>query len=232
MERILNLQRWLNLHGATLVEDGKWGPLTRHAVIETFRNMRAPAARSADIVSLAEQIGVPPRNFRAVARAESGSSGWDKQGLLACLWERHYLWRRVRVAVPLLSNPKPGGYTIDADRDGVCDSWEKLADATGLFGFNIAAECASFGKFQIMGAHWKALGYRSVADFIWQLSRDEVAHYDAFLRFVSVNNLIPALKRVNGNPENCRDFAHGYNGKGYEAGGYHLKIASAWVREG
>lgn len=228
MQRVRNLQFWLNQHGAKLVEDGKFGPATRAAVFEVFRNREAPAVTSGQMITIAARLGCTVRQLKAVAKVEGGGSGWDNSGLLKCLWERHYLWRRVKVAVPFLSNPSPGGYTIDADGDGVNDSWEKLADATGLFGFNVAAECASFGKFQIMGAHWKALGYRSVADFIWRMSREEAAHYEAFARFIEVNGLADALRQVDGNAEHARAFARGYNGGGYARGAYHHKIAVAW----
>ncbi len=222
----MNLQTFLNGKGAALVVDGKFGPMTRDAVIEVFRNRNAPAATAADIRQIAIDLGCTERQIKAVAKVESAGGGWDDKGLLKCLWERHYLWRRVKLAVPFLSNPSPGGYTIDADKDGICDSWEKLADATGLFGFNTAAECASFGKFQIMGAHWKALGYLSVSDFIWQLSRSEAAHYDAFGRFIRANNLIGALRAVDGDPASCTPIARGYNGKGQK--GYDHRIAAAY----
>lgn len=228
MSRIANLQQWLNDRGAGLVVDGRFGPATELAVIEVFRNRNAPAATPAEIASIAERNGFDPRAMRAVAKVESAGGGWDNSGLLKCLWERHWLWRRVRLAVPLLSNPTPGGYTIDADRDGINDSWEKLASATGRFGFDTAAECASFGKFQIMGGHWRSLGYPSVAEFIWRLSRSEAAHYEAFARFVTVNGLKNALNKVDGSAANARDFARGYNGKNYAAGRYHEKIAAAW----
>jgi N-acetylmuramidase-like protein len=225
----LELQRWLNGHGAQLSEDGAWGPKTRAAVIETFRNTAAPAVTPAEVQMIADTLGAPAKNLRAVATVESAGGGWNDSGLLKCLWERHYLWRRVRIAVPFLSNPSPGGYTVDADNDGVNDSWEKLADATGRFGFDIAAECASFGKFQIMGAHWKALGYPSVINFVWRLSRSEFAHHDAFARFIKANGLIDALRRIDGNPVNCLPFARGYNGKGQQ--GYDGRIARAWRME-
>lgn len=231
-ERVRNLQTWLNARGANLDVDGDWGPNTAAAVIEVFRNRNAPAATADEIRMIADANGFDPRAMRAVAKVESAGGGWDDAGLLKCLWERHWLWRRVRVAVPLISNPSPGGYTIDANRNAINDSWEKMSDATGRFGFNVAAECASFGKFQIMGAHWRALGYESVADFIWQLSRHEAAHYRAFAAFVRVNGLTAALNRVDGNPENARAFARGYNGGGYAAGRYHEKIAAAWRAEG
>ena len=229
-DRIRNLQMWISGHGYPVSIDGAWGPQTRKGVIEVFRNRSAPAATAQKINLIAAQNGFDGRAMRAVAEVESAGGGWDDKGLLKCVWERHWLWRRVKLAVPLLSDPKPGGYTIDANRDGVCDSWEKLADATGRFGFNTAAECASFGKFQIMGGHWKALGYSSVADFVWQLSRDEAAHYEAFARFIKVNGLTKALNAVDGNPDNCRALAKGYNGGGYEKGRYHEKIAAAWRR--
>lgn len=221
-------QTWLNSKGANLVVDGQFGPKSKAAMIEVFRNRAAPAVTQADITALAARLKCTPRQIAAVAQVEGGGSGWDNTGLLACLYERHYLWRRVKIAIPLLSNPTPGGYTIDADGDGINDSWQKLADATARFDIETALECASFGKFQIMGAHWKALGYASALDFVWQLSRSEADHYDAFGRYLEVNRLLPALRAINGDPENARPLARGYNGPGYESGGYHIKMASAW----
>jgi hypothetical protein len=221
-------QKWLNAHGAALTVDGKFGPATRAAAIETFCNSSAPAVKRPDLIVLAARLGCSVRQILAVAKVESAGGGWDDTGLLKCLYERHYLWRRVKVAVPFLSDPKPGGYTIDADHDGINDSWEKVADAAGRFGADFAFECASWGKFQIMGAHWKALGHPSVLEFVWGLSRDEAAHYEAFCRYIETNGLTGALRAVNGNPENCRAIAKGYNGGGYERFAYHQKIAVAY----
>ncbi|MFC4255374.1 DUF3380 domain-containing protein [Altererythrobacter xixiisoli] len=228
-------QTWLNARGAELVVDGQFGPKSKAAMIEAFRNRSAPAVTPADIAALAARLKCTTRQIGAVAQVEGGGSGWDRSGLLACLYERHYLWRRVKTWAlwsgarqAYLSNPTPGGYTTDVNDNGMNDSWEKLADATALFGVEAALECASFGKFQIMGAHWKALGYSSALDFVWQLSRNEAAHYDAFGRYLEVNRLLPALRAINGDPENARPLARGYNGTGYEKGGYHIKIAAAW----
>jgi len=225
-DRILNLQHWLNNHGVSLAEDGRWGKQTRNGVIEAFRNTKADAITQDEIKALANRHDFNLRAMKAVAKVESAGSGWDRSGLLACLYERHYLFRRIGKAFGVLSSPTGGGYNVDANKDGVNDSWEKLADATGLFGFNVAFECASFGKFQIMGAHWKALGYPSVAEFVWGMSRSEAAHYEAFCRFVVVNGLTDALNACDGNPANCLAFARGYNGKGQK--GYDQRIAAAW----
>lgn len=230
MGRVANLQAWLNDHGAALTVDDRWGPATRMAVIDTFRNRKAPAATDDEIANIAGRYSIPLRAMRAVAEVESRGGGWDETGLMKCLYERHYAWKRVRVLIPFLSNPTPGGYTNDADNDGINDSWEKVADLTGRFGFNTAAECASFGKFQIMGANWKSLGYGSVGEFVWLLSRTEAEHYEAFAKFLEVNGLLPAIRRVDDNPANCLAIARGYNGKAQQ--GYDVKIAQAWARLG
>jgi len=229
---LMELQVWMNGKGASprLVADGLKGPATRAAIIDVFRNRGAPAITRPQLKMIADRLGASVRQVAAFAAVESAGGGWDDSGLLKCLWERHYLWRRVRVAVPFLSDPKPGGYTTDADRDGINDSWEKLADASLRFGAEAAFECASFGKFQIMGAHWKKLGYPSAVDFVWHLSRSEFAHYEAFARYIETFGLVEALRAVNGNPENARAIAKGYNGKHYWKQGYHEKIAAHWRR--
>lgn len=227
MSALSDLQAWLVGKGASIAVDGKPGPKTRASVIETFRNPNAPAVTSDEMTALASSLGCTVKQIVTVGRVESAGGGWDDTGLLKCLWERHWLWKRVRFAIPLLSDPKPGGYTVDADRDGLNDSWEKLADASLRYGA-LAFECASFGKFQIMGGHWKALGYPSVLEFVWQMSRTEAAHYRALAAFVRVNGLLPALRAIDGNAENCRAFAKGYNGPAYERFDYHRKLAAAW----
>lgn len=223
-------QLWLNAKGARprLTVDGLRGPATRAAIIETFRNRAAPAITPGEMRLIADRLGCTLRQLAAVARVESGGAGWDRAGLLTCLYERHYLWRRIRIAVPFLSNPAPGGYTIDADGDGVNDSWEKLADASLRFGAERAFECASFGKFQIMGAHWRDLGHASAIDFAWALSRSEAAHYQALAGFIEANGLVAAIRQIDGDPANCLAFARGYNGKGQK--GYDVRIADAFRR--
>lgn len=228
-DKIAAMQEYLNARGhkPQLVVDGVPGPATRQAIFDTFRNRAATAVTDQDMRRFADRLQVTPRQIRAVASVESGGSGWDSAGMLKCLWERHYAFKRFQILVPLLSNPAPGGYTIDADGDGTNDSWEKVADAALTFREPAKAfECASFGMFQIMGAWWQKLGYSSSVDFVWQLSRSEAAQYDALLRYVERFGLLDAIRKIDGNPMNCLDFARGYNGKAQR--GYDAKIAAAF----
>lgn len=226
---LAEFQKWLNNHGAQplLVEDGLAGPVTRSAIIETFRNTDAPGITPEQEKQIADAIPISLRQLRAIAITESAGGGWDSSGLLKALWERHYAWRRIRFVIPGISNPKSGGYTVDADRDGINDSWEKLADMALRFP-KLAFECASFGKFQIMGAHWKALNYSSAWEMVWRFSRTEMAHYQALARFIITNDLVQAAQRIDGNPANCERFTLGYNGKYGIRNGYHGKIARAF----
>ena len=221
-----DFQLWMNAHGANLVVDGKRGPATRSAILNLFVNRDAAAVTPADISQIAARLGGSPRQVSAVSAVESAGGGWDNAGRLKCLYERHYFWKRLRVKIPLLSDPTPGGYTVDADRDGINDSWEKVADAA-MRSPVAAFESASWGKFQIMGAHAASLGYASAIEFVWALSRSERAHYEALARFIEVNGLGNAFRRLSTNPDDCREFARRYNGGGYEKNAYHRKLAEA-----
>lgn len=224
---LAQFQQWLNAHGANITVDGKPGPATRSAIIETFRNRNAPAATDDEKSSIARALGGSLRQLRAVDTVESGGAGWDDSGLLKCLYERHYAWRRIQVLIPFLSNPTPGGYTNDADRDGINDSWEKVADMA-MRNPLVAFESASWGRFQIMGAHAKSLGYTNAIEFVWALSRDEAAHYRALAAFIRVNRLQPAFVALSTDWRTCTAFARGYNGKGQQ--GYDKRLAAAMAR--
>lgn len=221
-----DLQLWLNAKGANLVVDGKRGPKTRQAILDVFVNKSASAVTVTDILRIANRLGGTSKQVNAVAKVESAGGGWDNSGRLKCLYERHYFWKRWQIKIPLLSDPAAGGYTTDANKDGVNDSWEKVADAAMLSPL-AAFESASWGEFQIMGAHAKALGYGNAVEFVWALSRGEAAHYEALARYIEVNNLKAAFKALSTNPETCRAFARSYNGPSYEKGGYHKKLAEA-----
>lgn len=227
--KVAALQDWLNLKGwkPQLVVDGVGGPATRAAVLGLFANRNAPAVTGADIAAFAARLGCTPRQLNAVAAVESSGGGFLDSGHPKILWERHYFWRRLRLRIPLISDPAPGGYTLDADRDGVNDSWEKLAEAC-CTAPGWAFESASWGKFQIMGAWWQKLGYASAIDFAWSMRESEAGHYEALVRYVERFGLVAAIRAIDGNPMNARAFARMYNGPGFAKFNYDSKIAAAW----
>jgi len=223
---ISEFQSWLNKRGANIKVDGQAGPATRAAIMQVFTNKNAVAITPAAIEDIAIRLGVSGRQVRAVAKVESGGGGWNDQGQPKILWERHYFWKRIKIVIPWISSPKGGDYTLDANRNGVNDSWEKLCLAACRNPI-AAFESGSWGKFQIMGAHAKALGYENALEFAYSMVSGERMHYEALAAFVRANGLIPAMKALSTNPETCRAFASRYNGSGYRQNAYHVKLASA-----
>lgn len=213
-------QEWLNARGAGLIVDGKPGAKTAAAVEQVFRNQCAPAVDDADIVAFASSIGCTTKQLRAVAKVESGGSAFDAKGRPKILFERHYFHRLTngRWSVSAYSDSKGGGYSED--------SWVKLGQAACKDPV-AAFQSASWGKFQIMGAHWKALDYLSPLSMAWAMREGEAAHYDALVRFVKANGLEDEMRALSADPDDCRPLARKYNGPNYEKFSYHTKLAAA-----
>lgn len=231
------LQRFLVSKGAVLTVDGIVGRRTQRTIFDLFANPRAPGVTPAEVMMIARELAVPDEAVRAVAAVESGGDPFLVTGHPKILFERHWLFRRVgktlsasSVAGAFLALAKPGGYTLDADKDGINDSWEKLIEACAVDPV-AAFESCSWGKFQIMGGHWNALGYASVFDFAWSMRASELGHYRALAAFIKANNLTAALRQIGPDPISNERFAAGYNGKGFRKTEYHLKLARAMRRE-
>lgn len=211
---LAQFQAWLNARGARIDVDGKGGPRTRQAVLDVFSNTNAPAITPQDEIHFAARLGGTVRQLRAVSKVESSGGGYNDDGQPKALYERHYAWRRLRLNIPFLSNPAPGGYTIDADRDGINDSWEKVADMA-LRNPIVAFESASFGKFQIMGAWGIKLGYANAIEFAYSMVKGERGHYEALVRYIEIFGLKQAFQSLSTDPNACKAFALGYNGPAY-----------------
>ena len=200
--------------------DGQWGPASRAALLQAFTNTQAPAVTAADIEAIAARLGCSVAQLRAVGAVESGGAAFDAQGRPKILFERHLFHRATggRFTPAPYSQPTFGGYDVS--------SWDKLTAAAGK-DVDAAFGSASWGKFQVLGRYWQALGYGSAFDLALSTVAGEAEHYEMLARFVSINNLKPALRAMTGDPETCRGFARGYNGPAYERNAYHIKLAAA-----
>lgn len=196
------------------------------SLADRYTNTKAPAITEADIQAAADKLGVTPAHIRMVRAVESGGKSFDDAGRPVILFEPHVFHKRTGGEWSPSSfsyaawgaRPYPKGY------DG---RWAQMGEAAA---HNEAAalESASWGLFQIMGYHWRALGYASVQDFAKAMTKSEGAHLDALVRFIVANGLVGALRKCRaGDAESCRDFAAGYNGSGYVRNSYHIKLARA-----
>jgi hypothetical protein len=123
------------------------------------------------------------------------------------------------------SQSAAGGYSLDADGNGINDNWDKLSAAIATGEVDAAFMATSWGAFQIMGEWWDALGYASPFAMALACVASEAAHLDMLARYIEHFRLKPALAALTSNPATCRAFAAAYNGPGYRANRYDEKLA-------
>jgi len=217
-----DLQTWLNAHGQSITVDGKPGQATRAAIVSAFTNLQAAAITDDQVTCFATRLGVGAKNVRAAASVESAGSGYDRQGRVKLLYERHIFWRLTvgKFGVTLYSDPNRGGYDHD--------SWDKLGRACAADP-DAAFASASWGKFQVLGTYWHDLGYASPIDLAYSTVTSEAGHYELFCRYIEHFGLTDELAALSTNPDDCRAFAKAYNGRAYEQNNYHVKLARAMV---
>lgn len=233
---IKELQQWLNDHGATpkLTVDGLAGTLTRAALIQVFVNKDAKAITEAELKAISDTLGdTSGKRIKAVAKVEGGNSGWFTSGLPKILYERHYFYRFTKGLFKIdswFNSPESGNYTEDINKNGINDSWEKLATAA-CKDPDSAFKSISIGKFQVMGKYYSQCGYKHPIDMLWAARNSELAHYQMLVNYIlKVANLKEAFLRISTNPKDCIDFAKGYNGSGYKKYKYDSQIAAAMLK--
>lgn len=193
---------------------------------QRYTNLNAPAITDADINAAAARLGVSPAHIRMIRKVESGGKSFDAQGRPTILFEPHIFHRRTN------GKYSPNSYSYAKWRTNPYPAsadarWKQMSDAAAR-NEQAALESASWGLFQIMGFHWQKLGYPTVQAFAFAMTESEANHLDALVRFITANGLVGALRACRpGDAESCRAFARGYNGSGYEANAYHVKLAKA-----
>lgn len=175
-----------------------------------------------------------PSAIRAFAEVESPTGGYLPTGEPTILFERHTFHK--------LTNGKYDG----AKAPGLSDRYDtisspvpsykdksygprskqhaRLAAAVNL-DRDAALQSASWGAFQVMGFNWRRCGYGSLQAFInGMIDGGEREHLVALCCFVrSDARLHKAVRDLD-----WETVAELYNGKGFRATGYHLKMADAF----
>lgn len=211
---------------ADLVTDGRVGPKTLDAL------QKAPPdpkhLRQKDIEWAATELGVGVAEILTVNEVESRGSGFFGSGKAAILYERHVMRRRLKAhnvnptpfisEYPNLVNRSTGGYV------GGEGEYVRLRQAQDIHS-DAALESASWGSFQIMGYHWRVLGYPSIERYVELMQRSEGEHLKAFVRFIQASpRLRQALK-----DHDWPTFARYYNGPGYAKHNYDERLATAFA---
>ena len=184
----------------------------------------------AQIQRQAAELGIEPAALQAIHEVECRGSGFNADNTPVILFERHVMRQRLiagklfsiaekmEIEQPNLCSKTSGGY-------GLYSVQHQRLSAAAEYHRESALESVSWGLGQVMGYHWKSLGYKSLQAFVNAMYQDEASQLDAMCRYIKVNGLINALKN-----KDWKAFALGYNGKGYAKNSYDTKLANAYKK--
>jgi hypothetical protein len=184
-----------------------------------------PSLTEDDYNQAAAKLGCSVAAVKAVSEVESGPHGaFLPSGDPVILFERHKFHKftngKYDQSNPNISNKLAGGYGPVSAQHG------RYQEAAALDPDAAIMSC-SWGRFQVMGFHWKDLGYPSLKDFVDAMYVSEGNQLDAFVRYVVKNGLANHLKN-----KNWAAFAQGYNGAEYKKNQYDTKLAAAYKKFG
>lgn len=183
------------------------------------------------IKDLANKHDIEYAGLKAVVEVEASGKGFIGD-VPKILYEPHIMYRlltkknyitirnNLMKAHPNLCYPRWGTYKYGAE-----SIQHKRLEVASQFNRDTALESCSWGLGQVMGFHWKSLGYESLQAFINDMYESEAKQLEAMIRFIRVNGLLLALKN-----KDWVKFARGYNGSGYAKNKYHIKLANAYAK--
>ena len=102
--------------------------------------------------------------------------------------------------------------------------WRLLRRAVAIDRQAALSSC-SWGLGQVMGFHWRRMGFGSADALVSRARAGAVGQIELMARFVEMEGLEPALAR-----RDWHRFARRYNGPAYRRHGYHTKLAAAYAR--
>lgn len=187
-------------------------------------------ATVAAVAAFAARLNVEPAALLAVAEVEAAGQTFalvrgKREPLIR--WEGHYFDQRLtgakrdRARREKLASPKAGGI---ANPRSQAARWD-LVHRAALIDRQAALESFSIGLGQVMTAHWKRLGFRSVDEMIRTGRSGVIGQIELMVAYIDKFGLADELRRLD-----FTAFARGYNGPGYAKNRYHLKMAEAYKR--
>jgi len=176
----------------------------------------------ADYIYAAKMLDVEIACVKAVTEVESSGGGYLPSKRPKILFESHLFSKQTSkkfdASYPHISFPK-WNKTLYKGGEG---EYPRLLEAMSLD--RVAAlKSASYGLFQILGLNYKSCGFNDVESFVKAQVESESKQLESFINFLKSNGLDIKLRN-----KDFTAFARQYNGPGYEANGYHLKLEAAY----
>lgn len=216
-----------------LVVDGIVGPKTWTRLFSQFPQYSIEKSKKflseKDISDIARELDIESAVLKAVNEVESMGEGFIA-GKPKILFEGHIFWKRL-----VFHGFNPEDF-VEGNEDILYRKWsskyykggiaeyERL-DKAKIIDETSALESASWGLFQIMGFHYKSLGYKSVKSFVNKMGKNEREQLIAFASFVKFHKLDNYLRK-----HDWAQFARKYNGPGYKKNKYDTRLARAYSK--
>lgn len=168
-----------------------------------------------EIEQIAEEFGLSYSKVAAIKEVESGGIGFDSaSGKIIIQFEPAWFKRK--------SPYTPSGKWSLNKVEKQSQEWIAFNDAF-YENAKAAMESTSIGMMQVMGFHWKLLGFKSVGE-MWEYAKvSEANQLRLGLKFIKSNSkLFYAL--VEGD---WKTVAYYYNGSDYQRNKYDVKLEAA-----
>jgi hypothetical protein len=183
-----------------------------------------------DIHDEAKRAGIEPAVLLAVAQVECGGISLYRIGARSeppIRFEGHYFDQRLTgrqrqdARAKGLADPVAGAVRNPLSQSG---RWQ-LLEAAAAINRQAAYESTSWGIGQVMGVHWKWLGYDSVDVLVTEARNSLKGQLRLMIRFIEKSGLAAALAR-----HDWKTFARAYNGPKFTQNRYDTKLSLAWRR--
>src|SRR5260221_2332574 len=201
-----------------------------------FRGAHSPLQIS-DLIAEAATLQCTQAIVHAFSDIESTGSGFLPGGELKMLYEARYFHLLTKGEfdrlAPNLSSPVWDRSLYGA---GGLHQLARLKQAMRLSSdpavIDAALKSCSIGRYQVIGANHKMLGYPTVSDMYVDFCASELPHLKGFGSFIKSAGLLDELQS---DPPEFVALAVGYNGAGERANGYAQKLQTEcyhYVAEG
>ena len=184
----------------------------------------------ASIARIAQGLGVEAAALLAVAEIESAGKAFanvNGKPMPLIRWEGHYFYRLLPGPLKQqgvqagLAHPVAGRVGNPASQQA---RYAMLERGKAIHEEAAIGSC-SWGLGQVMGSHWKTLGYSSPQKMVDVACSGVAGQTELMARFIQKNGLTKHLKA-----KNWRAFARAYNGPAYKTNRYDEKMGRAYIR--
>ncbi len=166
-----------------------------------------------DFKKISDDFRIPVPSVRAIAFVEAAGSGFDPvTGKIKIQFEPSWFKRFTNI---LINNK------VDIQKK----EWEAFNLAFSK-NPNKAMESTSWGIMQVMGFHWKRLGFKSVGEMVDFAKESETNQLWLGLKFIQTDaRIYNALLK-----KDWKNVAYYYNGAGYAINKYDKKLEQAEIK--